>query len=194
MRPRIALVFAAILGLASCGRSGAPWHETDITGAMPDLQFRMLRAADAAPVTADTYRGKVVVLYFGYTHCPDVCPATLANLSEMLEALGPQAHEVRVLFVTVDPARDTPRVLSAYVKAFAPEIDGLIGSADGLAALARRYRVAYSVAPPTNGSPYTVMHSDAVFFFDKDGQARLVTTSTTNPAGMAEDVKRLITS
>ena len=177
-----------LTALAGCG-GGKPWHATDITGSMPALDFAMTRASDGAEVTAADYRGRVTILYFGYTHCPDICPATLANLSDMLNRLGPDAGKVRVLFVTVDPNRDTPAVLKQYAAAFAPQVEGLRGSDNALADLARRYRIAYSVkTQPT----YEVMHSSAVFFFDATGRARLVTLSTDNTAGLAEDVKRLI--
>ncbi len=155
---------------------------------MPALQFHMTRASDGADVTAEDYRGHVTVLYFGYTHCPDICPATLANLAGMLSRLGPDAEKVRVLFVTVDPNRDTLEVLKPYAAAFAPQVDGLRGSDNALAALARRYRIAYSVKTEPK---YEVMHSSAVFFFDATGRARLVTLSTDDTAGLAEDVKRL---
>ncbi|HEY5237384.1 MAG TPA: SCO family protein [Rhizomicrobium sp.] len=178
---------ALALVLSACGR-GADWHATDITGVMPKLAFAMARASDSAAVTARNYRGRVVLLYFGYTHCPDVCPATLANLTDALHALGARAKDVSVLFVTVDPNRDTLPVLKAYTNAFAPQIDGLRGSPDSLAALARRYRVAYSVTK----NPYTVSHTSAVFFFDANGRARLVTMTTDNTANVAVDVKRLL--
>ena len=135
---------AACLVLAACNGSGKAWHGTNITGAMPDLQFTMLRANDGKPVTAADYRGKIALLYFGYTNCPDICPTTLANLAETLRRLGPKAKNVRVLFVSVDPDRDTLPVLKAYVNAFSPQMDGLRGSENAIAALARRYRVAYS--------------------------------------------------
>jgi protein SCO1/2 len=128
-----------------------------------------------------------VALYFGYTNCPDVCPATLADLTRMLEQV--KSPDVRVLFVSVDPNRDTPEALAHYAAAFSPQIEGLRGGDEALADMARRYRVAYSVEP---GPPYTVMHSNAVFFFDKDGRARLVTTDTSNASAMAEDVTRLL--
>jgi protein SCO1/2 len=129
----------------------------------------------------------VVALYFGYTHCPDVCPTTLANLADMLGKVG--SPDVQVLFVTVDPARDTAPLLKQYVSAFSPQIDGLIGSDNALADLARRYRIAYSVKA---GPPYEVMHSNAVFLFDREGKARLVTTDTNDTAAITEDVKRLL--
>jgi protein SCO1/2 len=180
---RIAILFFAMLTLLGCSKPS--WHMTDISGAMPRLDFHM--TADGKPVTAEDFKGKVAALYFGYSHCPDVCPATLANLTGMMAKVG--SPDVRVLFVTVDPDRDTDAVLADYAKAFSPQVVGLRGSANQLAALARAYRVAYSVKP---GPPYEVMHSNAVFFFDRDGRARLVTTDTSDTAAMAADVKRLL--
>jgi len=178
---------ALILGLmlAGCGRPS--FHMTDISGAMPRLSFHMTRASDGAAVSGESYRGKVVLLYFGYTNCPDVCPATLANIAGMLAKL--QSKEIQVLFVTVDPNRDTPTALKQYVAAFSPQIEGLRGSDNALADVARRYRVAYSV---DRRPPYTVMHSNAVFVFDQDGRIRLVTTNTDDVAGMADDVEKLL--
>ncbi len=183
---------AACLVLAACGNSSTGWHGRNITGALPDLQFTMLRANDDKPVTAADYRGKIVLLYFGYTNCPDVCPLTLANLSQSLRRLGKDAKQVRVLFVTVDPDRDTAPILKAYVNAFSPEMDGLRGTDNAIAILARRYRVAYAVKKLTRTQPYEVNHSSAVFFFDRKGHARLVTLTTNNMAGVASDIERLI--
>jgi protein SCO1/2 len=180
---RYAALLLALM-LAACSRSS--FHMTDISGAMPRLDFHMTRASDRAAVTGENYRGHVTLLYFGYTNCPDVCPATLANLTAMLGKL--QDKTIQILFVTVDPHRDTPAKLTEYVHAFSPQIEGLRGTDNQLADLARRYRVAYSVDPKP---PYTVMHSNAVFFFDRDGRARLVTTDTTGTDAMAEDVRKL---
>ena len=183
---------AALLALAACDGRGPAWYGTAITGVMPDLAFSMSRANDGKPVTAADYRGKIALVYFGYTQCPDICPTTLANLAEALRRLGPKAKDVRVLFVTVDPDRDTLPIVKAYVNAFAPEMDGLRGTKNAIAALARRYRVAYDVKKPADGHPYEVMHSSAVFFFDRDGHARLVTLSTDNMAAVAADIERLM--
>lgn len=183
------LGFAAVL--AGCSPSSPHWHATDITGVMPRLDFTMTRARDAATVTAADYRGYVTLLYFGYTHCPDLCPATLANLAGVLDKLGPDANKVRILFVTVDPNRDTLPALHQFAAAFAPQVVGLRGTPNEIATLARRYRVAYSVKTTPN---YEVTHSSAVFFFDKTGRARLVTLSTDDTTGLAHDVKRLIDS
>ncbi len=179
---RMAALLLAFL-LAGCSKPS--WHMTDITDGMPRLSFHM--SENGRPVTAGDFRGKVVALYFGYTHCPDVCPATLANLAQVAEKV--HSPDVAILFVTVDPDRDTDQVLADYAKAFSPQVVGLRGSANELAGLARRYRVAYTV---TKGPPYQVMHSNAVFFFDRDGRARLVKTDTADTDGMANDVKRLL--
>ena len=176
---------ALFLALALAGCSKPAWHMTDISGAMPKLDFRM--TADGKPVTAEDFRGKVAAVFFGYTHCPDVCPATLANLTDMVGKVG--SPDMRVLFVTVDPERDTDAVMADYAKAFSPQVVGLRGSPNALANLARTYRVAYEVK---EGPPYEVIHSNAVFFFDRDGRARLVTTDTSDTAAMAEDVTRLL--
>jgi len=140
--------------------------------------------------------GRVVMLYLGYTQCPDVCPLTLHNIADVLGRLGKTADDVRVLFVTVDPNRDTLPLLKQYTAAFAPEIVGLRGSPDELARLARRYRLAYSVSPATKMHSYEVMHSSAVYVFDRDGYARLLITSlesaNSDLSGTADDLGRLL--
>jgi protein SCO1/2 len=186
---------ALLLPLSGCTKDEA-WHETDISGAMPDLTFTMTRADDGKEVTAADYRGKVVMLYFGYTFCPDVCPATLADIAQILKGLGPKAADVSVLFVTVDPNRDTLPVLKDYADAFAPEVDALRGTPSELQALAKRYRVSYSVKPKTADHDYEVSHGSAVYIFDKTGKIRLLATSLSSDKpdndGTAADLKRLI--
>jgi protein SCO1/2 len=180
---RITALLFAMLALLGCSKPA--WHMTEISGAMPKLDFHL--SANGRSVSGEDFRGKVVVLYFGYTHCPDVCPTTLANLVQMAEQV--KSRDLAILFVTVDPARDTDAVLADYAKAFSPQVAALRGTPNQLASLARTYRVAYDVK---KGPPHEVTHSNAVFFFDRDGKARLVTTDTTNVAAMAEDVKRLL--
>ena len=177
-------------------RSEAQWHATDITGSLPALDFTLTNAGDGKMVTASDFKGNVVLLYFGYTFCPDVCPLTLSNLSLALKELGDKAKNVRVLFVTVDPDRDTLAVLKDYAAAFGPHVIGLRGDADQLAALAKRYRVAYSVTPATDDTPYTVNHSSAIYVFDETGRVRLLVSSmaTANPDidGTAADLSQLV--
>jgi protein SCO1/2 len=183
----IHVIVAAFTLLSACAPARGP--VTDIRGAMPDLAFAMMRANDGKAVDDENYRGRAVILYFGYTNCPDACPTTLSDLATVLHRLGPKANDVRVLFVTVDPNRDSLSALKAYANAFAPQIDGLRGSDDAIARLARRYRITYQVTP---GPPYQVMHSDSVFFFDREGHARYVATSVANAALIEANVRVLL--
>jgi protein SCO1/2 len=189
MLRRAALVLM-LLALAACGRGEMRAGVTDIRGVMPDLKFTMQRANDSAWITQDSYHGKITLLYFGYTHCPDVCPATLTNLADVLKDLGPRASDVRVLFVSVDPARDNLAALKEYANAFAPQIDGLRGSDNEIAKLAQRYRVLYSVTKTDKG--IEVMHSGSVFIFDQDGKAREVMTNTSDTSDVAADIENLL--
>ena len=179
-------IFALILALLLTGCSKpANWHMTDISGAMPKLSFHM--SSEGRMVRAEDFRGKVVALFLGFTHCPDVCPATLANLTDMAARVN--NPDLRILFVTVDPDRDSDETIAQYAKAFSPQVVGLRGGRNELAQLARTYRIAHGV---DKGPPYEVTHSGAVYFFDREGKTRLVTTDTSNAAAMAEDVKRLL--
>jgi len=189
------LMCAAMLLLAGCGQSQPPkpWGLTNITGHMPDLKFT-LTDDNGGQVTQQAYRGKLALLYFGYTHCPDVCPTTLADLRSAILKLGADANQVRVLFVSVDPARDTPAVLKTYVNAFGPWFVGLTGSPAELQALTKRYRVAYRLGKPDAQGNYTVYHSSAVFIFDKQGKVRLLAGLNDKPAVVATDLKRLLHS
>ncbi len=193
---RLFLGLAMMAGLlAGCGSREEAWHSTNLKGTMEPLAFTMTRASDGKEVTADDFKGKVVLLYFGYTFCPDVCPTTLANIDKMLTRMGDKADQVRVLFVTVDPNRDTLDVLKSYTELFAPQVVGLRGTPDQLAALARRYRVSYSVTPATKDEPYDVSHSSAVYVFDKTGAIRLLMSSLSSPKpdidGGTADLERL---
>jgi protein SCO1 len=196
-RRRAIALTGAGLGAALIGgcRSGDDRRAIDVSGNSPPLEFAMTRASDGRRVTEADYRGRIVMLYFGYTFCPDACPTTLANVAEILKRLGPDAERVRLLFVTVDPDRDTLPVLGEYVKNFAPQIEGLRGDSDEIASLARRYRVAYSVTPATKTHPYEVTHGSAIYVFDGSGAARLLIPSlgsgAGDVAGVAADLRRL---
>jgi protein SCO1/2 len=191
----LALAGALIFALAGGCRRGGHWHATDVTGTYPPLELTMTRASTGQPVTAADFRGDVVMLYFGYTSCRTVCPLTLGNMARLFKRLGPAVDRVRMLFVTVDPHRDTPAVLATYVRGFGPEVVGLRGDPDQLTALARRYRVAFS-APPTDSGPYIVIHSSAIYVFDGTGRSRLLISSMSKPNpdldGLAADLRRLV--
>jgi len=178
--------------LAACGQSGPPWGLRDITGLMPPLDFTLTEASDGATVHGKDFRGHVVLLYFGYTHCPDVCPTTLSRLGRAVAALGAQAEQVRVLFVSVDPARDTLAQLKTYAAAFGPQIVGLRGSQDEIKALTKRYRVSYGYGKPDARGGYEVSHSSAVYVFDREGEVRLLADSTAEVAVITGDLRRLL--
>lgn len=178
--------------LAGCGHSASHWGLRDITGLMPPLDFSLTEASDGASVHGKNFRGHVVLLYFGYTHCPDVCPTTLSRLGRAVAALGPQAEQVRVLFVSVDPARDTLAQLKTYAAAFGPQIVGLRGSQDEIKALTKRYRVSYGYGKPDARGGYEVSHSSAVYVFDRKGEVRLLADSTAEAAVITGDLRRLL--
>jgi protein SCO1/2 len=184
---------AAALLLAAC-QSKPQWQLNDVSGHLPDLKFQMTNDL-GQPVTAATYRGKVVLLYFGYTHCPDVCPLTLVHLHTVLQKLGKSAEGVRVLFVTVDPTRDTVPVLHQYVTAFDPRIVGLTGTQDAIARLTKRYRAYFKREAPQSSSStgdYEVTHSSAIYIFDRDGRAQLLATPGDPNDAILHDLKILV--
>ena len=189
---RAALAACAMLALAGCSKPALHWDMDDVGAQMAPLKFSDLRSGDGAAVSARHYLGKVVALYFGYTHCPDVCPLTMSHLASAVQQLGAEAGDVRILFVTVDPRRDTPAVLSAYTAAFSPEARGLTGSAAQIKTLATRYHVAYSYGKPDSHGNYAVTHSAAIYVFDERGRGRLIGTEATPPREIAHDLKQLI--
>ncbi len=126
---------------------------------------------DGKPVTDQTWRGKYMLVYFGYTFCPDVCPATLNNVADALDKIGPKADRLQPLFVTIDPKRDLPAVVKQYAAAFGPRMIGLTGSADQVAAAARAYRVYYTEHRTGTGpDDYTMDHSSVLYLMGPDGR------------------------
>ncbi|MDE2050841.1 MAG: SCO family protein [Gammaproteobacteria bacterium] len=194
-RPIAALAAAGALLLSSllAGCAGNDPHYTlkNIKGLVSPLEFRLTNQ-DGQAVTAADYRHDLVLLYFGYTQCPDECPTTLTTLANALRTLGPQASQVRVLFVTVDPRRDTTEVLKRYVGNFGPEFVGLRPDQGELTDLSKRYRIAYHYEAPDKYGNYEVDHSSAVFIFDGDGRARLLALSDNNARQVASDLRRLL--
>lgn len=188
----LVLPCVAALLLAGCQHdSPLPFRLTQVTGHMPDLAFK-LTDDTGKPVTAADYKGKVVVLYFGYTHCPDVCPLTLAHLHVVMQRLGPLADDARILFVSVDPTRDTPTVMHAYVNAFDKRAIGLTGDAGDIEALVKRYRASFSREPDTGTGAYEVSHSSAIYLFDRQGRARVLATPADSQDDMVHDLHLLL--
>ncbi|HIE2485076.1 TPA: SCO family protein [Pseudomonas aeruginosa] len=171
MRPWVLLVLTAFL-LAGCGEPG--WHSKDISGSMPALEFK-LTDEKGRQVSAKEYLGKPALLFFGFTHCPDVCPSTMAYLAAVSKQLDGKARDdLQVLFVSVDPARDDPQTLRRYTDVFGPQFIGLTGDKAALDALTRRYFSLYEYGGKDEAGNYDVMHSSAVFAFNRKGEARFL--------------------
>jgi protein SCO1 len=192
---RLLALLALLMGvglLTACQREAQPvWKLTNVSDHLPDLQFK-LTDDNGRTVTAADYSGKVVLMYFGYTHCPDVCPLTLTQLHVILQRLGAPADDARILFVSVDPARDTPEIMHAYVNAFDKRAVGLVGSARDTEALAKRYRSAFTREPDKGDGIYDVSHSSAIYIFDRDGKARLLATPSAAQDDIVHDLHLLI--
>jgi protein SCO1/2 len=186
----ISLVVASLV-LSACHR-GPPWATKDISGLMPKLTFSMTEAEHGNVVHGQEYRGQVVLVFFGYTHCPDVCPLTLSRIKSALSKLGEQAGQVRVLFVTVDPARDSLQELKHYTGFFGPQFIGLRGDPTALREFTKKYRVSYGYDKPDTKGNYNVSHSNAIYVFDRHGEARLLVRSEDTVAAIARDLQRLL--
>jgi protein SCO1/2 len=167
-----ALLVAFALALAGCGREGPQFRTSDVTGAAFGRDFALVDHNGKARTLAD-FRGKAVVIFFGYTQCPDVCPTTLSTLAEAMRRLGPDAARVQVLFVTIDPERDTAELLSHYVTVFDPSFLGLSGDAEATARTAKEFKVIYQKQPGSTSGSYTMDHSAGTFMFDPEGRLRL---------------------
>lgn len=191
----LAAVAGAMAGVvagvgAACSPKSAPtFTALDITGAEYAREFRLLDA-EGRPRTLADYRGKVVLVFFGFTQCPDVCPTALARAADVMQRLGPQAGQVQVIFVTIDPERDSPVVLREYTKAFHPSFIGLHADLDTTAATAKAFKVYYSKVP--TGASYTMDHSTISYAYDPKGRVRLAVRHSQDAATLAEDLRRLI--
>jgi protein SCO1/2 len=195
-RRSFGLGLAALALLAGCDRiSGVgakpAFHFTDITGAefarrleLPDVDGKERSLAD--------WKGKVVVVFFGYTQCPDVCPTTMAELAQIRQLLGADAERLQTVFVTIDPERDTAEILKAYVANFGPGVTALRGNADQTAAAAKEFKVFYAKVPGKTPGSYTMDHSAASFVFDPTGRVRLFVPYGGDPKVLAADLKQLL--
>jgi protein SCO1/2 len=189
---KAALVLAAAaLLLAGCGPGTPQFRSSDVTGTTFGRDFALTDHAGRPRTLAD-FRGKAVVLFFGYTQCPDVCPTTLATLADAMRRLGPDAARVQVLLVTVDPERDTAELLSSYVTAFDPAFLGLSGDADAIARTAKEFKILYQKQPGRTPESYTVDHSAGTFVFDPQGRLRLYVGYGQGADVFAHDIRELL--
>ena len=187
------LAVALVFCLAGCDRPAKPvFRGADITGSNFGQRLA-LTDHNGRAVTLDTFRGKVVVLFFGYTHCPDVCPTTLSDIAEAFKQMPAGASDkVQVLFVTVDPERDTPEVLKAYAPYFHPSFLGLYGSPTQVAQAAKDFRIVYRRHVEPGASGYLVDHSAGSYVLDSHGRLRLYLPFGHTPQDIANDLTALL--
>ena len=168
------------------GRSPAPIAMPSAVGGPFNLVDQ-----NAKPITDQDMKGRPFLVFFGFTHCPDVCPTTLFEMSQIFRALGPAANDARALFITVDPERDTPAVLKDYLASFDPRVIGVTGDSEAIAAVLKGYRV-YAKKVPTDGGGYTMDHTAIVYLMGKDGRFVVPFNMKRRPAEAAEDLKRYL--
>ncbi|MFA7668311.1 MAG: SCO family protein [Burkholderiaceae bacterium] len=193
-RTFLTTVSAAVLAvaLAACGKSEASLqdiHGIDLSEASFGDGFQ-LKDPDGNVRSLADFQGKVVMMFFGFTQCPDVCPTALVKAAEVKSLLGEDGDKPQVLFITVDPERDTPDVLREYAQAFDPSFIGLYGSAEETAAVAKAYRVYYAKVP--TGSSYTMEHTALTYVFDRNGTLRVALRHEQSAEESAEDIRKVM--
>jgi protein SCO1/2 len=177
--------------LAACTEGKPQFKAVDLTGADYAKDFQ-LTDHNGQVRTLKDFRGKLVVIFFGYTQCPDVCPTTLADLAEAKKLLGPDGAKVQGLFVTVDPQRDTPELLKGYMANFDPTFLALRGTPEQLAAVAKDFKVYYKKVDGKTPTSYTMDHSAANFVYDTQGHLRLYSRYDSGPQALASDLQQLL--
>jgi protein SCO1/2 len=187
----VGMTAALGLGLSACGETKQNFTAVDITGADYAKDFS-LKDADGKVRTMADFKGKVVVMFFGYAQCPDVCPTTMTEMAQVKQQLGKDGDKLQVLFVTVDPARDTAEVLKAYMGAFDPSFVALIPTADELVALAKDYKVYYKKVDGKTPTSYSMDHSAASYVYDTQGRLRLYARYGAGVPSMVADLKTLL--
>jgi len=183
---------ASMLGLAGCERFQAPaFKGIDITGAEYAKELA-LTDPDGRRRSLAEFKGQVVVVFFGFTHCPDVCPTTMAELALVKRQLGADGQRLQAVFVTVDPERDTPELLKAYVTNFDPGFVALRGTPEETAAAAKHFKVFYAKVPGKTEGSYTVDHTAGAYVFDPQGRVRLFTRHGTGADALLHDIRILL--
>jgi protein SCO1/2 len=185
--------WAAMLALAACSNTAKPtFLSTDITGVTFGREFQLTDHNGASRTLAD-FKGKAIVLFFGYTHCPDICPATMAEIASAMQKLGKDAARVQVLFVTVDPEHDTPEALKQYLSMFNPSFLGLHGDIETTQKIADEFKIVYQKRVGDSLDHHTVDHSAGVYVFDTKGQLRLYANGSGNTGDiLAHDIAELL--
>lgn len=181
----------ALLGCTSKASGPLPFEGNDITGSHLGRDLDMTDTTGKPRTLAD-FRGKVLLVFFGYTQCPDVCPTAMAQAAQALQLLGDKASRVQVIMISVDPARDTPTILGAYVHAFDPSFVGLTGTPEQLDKTARSFKAFYAKEPGPTPEQYAMNHSAAFYLMDQAGEARALLGPSLTPEDMAHDIQLLL--
>jgi protein SCO1/2 len=184
----IVLVIAAVVGTRLLPSKQLSGEVIDPPRPMPDFTLQSMDG----PVFLSDFRGKIVILYFGYTFCPDACPLTMANLRRTMDTLGGKSKEVQVVFVSVDWKRDTPEVMANYVSHFSPDFIGLSGTQEQIDAVTKDFSIFYLLYPPDQNGQYTVDHTATTQVLDREGNLKLIWPYEVTPAQMASDLRILI--
>jgi protein SCO1/2 len=181
-----------MLALTACNKSEypSPLNAIDISWQHAQVDFHLLDAS-GKPRSLSDYRGKVVVLFFGYTHCPEVCPTTLADLAQVMRLLGQDAKKIQVLFITLDPERDSPEVLSKYIPSFDPSFIGLSGDSQATAQAAKSFGVVYQKQSDNHGG-YTLDHSDGTYLIGIEGKPLWLSRYGQQADLLVQDIKLLL--
>jgi protein SCO1/2 len=193
MKKLLALLAFAVL-LAGCDKvkeRPVAFQNTDLTGLDYARDFA-LTDHNGKPRTIADFKGKVVVMFFGYTQCPDVCPTTMVEMANVVKELGPAGKDVQVLFVTIDPERDKPALLAQYVPAFNPTFLGLYGDAAATARTAKEFKVYYAKVPGSTPENYSMDHTAGSYVFDRNGKIRLFLRHGKGAASIVPDVRQLL--
>jgi protein SCO1/2 len=192
---RLLLVLAAAgaLAISGCERAAPPHHfnAIDLTGARYAQGFN-LSDFDGKPRTLADFKGKVAVVFFGYTQCPDACPTTMAELSGILKTLGPDASRIQVVFISVDPSRDSPALLKSYVTNFRPDFLALRGDEAQTRAVIKDFKLIVEKVPGKTPDSYTIDHTAGTYIFDTQGRVRLFASQSLDPALLTDDLKALL--
>lgn len=189
---RMGFISTLVFAILACSPKPS-FKNVDITGSTAFGKDFSLIDTDGNTKTLADYKGKAVVMFFGFTQCPDVCPTTLTEMQDALQLLGPQAEKVQVLFVTVDPERDTARVLAQYVPAFNPRFVGLRPADEAaLEKVAKDFKIYYKKVPGTKPGSYTMDHTAGSYVFDQNGELRLYIKHAQGPEVLAHDLKNIL--
>jgi protein SCO1/2 len=193
MKKLLTLLVLAVL-LAGCDKlfnKPPSFENTDVTGLDYGKGFA-LTDHHGKPRTLADFHGKVVAIFFGYTQCPDVCPTTMAEMAAVMKELGPAADQVQVLFVTLDPERDTRQLLAQYVPAFDQRFLGLYGNAQQTAQVAKEFKIFYAKVPGSAPGSYTLDHTAGTYVFDRQGKLRLFIRNGQTPQAIVHDIRQLL--